>query len=95
MALNPQYEAIGKAFTQSYYAIFDNVQGRNQLLSLYHVSNPIILATATPLPLLTTLVIKPLIFSQPTESLMSFEGQQCQGAQKIIEKFNVSSIIIL
>lgn len=26
---------------------------------------------------------------QPTESLMSFEGQQCQGAQKILEKFQV------
>jgi len=23
----------------------------------------------------------------PTESLMTFEGQQCQGAQKILEKF--------
>jgi hypothetical protein len=26
---------------------------------------------------------------QPSESLMSFEGQQCQGAAKILEKFQV------
>jgi len=56
---NPQYEPIGKAFGQQYYALFDNPATRGSLLGLYH----------------------------PTESLMSFEGQQCQGAQKILEKF--------
>jgi len=58
--LNPQYEAIGKAFAQQYYALFDNITARPSLASLYH----------------------------HTESLMSFEGQQCQGAVKIMEKFN-------
>jgi len=60
MAFNPQYEAIGKSFTQQYYTLFDNQQTRPNLLALYH----------------------------PNDSLMSFEGQQCQGAAKIMEKFN-------
>ena len=28
MALNPQYEQIGKAFTEQYYNIFDNAATR-------------------------------------------------------------------
>ena len=38
MALNPQYEAIGKAFTQQYYALFDDPAQRQQLTALYNVS---------------------------------------------------------
>jgi hypothetical protein len=38
MAFNPQYEAIGKSFTQQYYALFDNPQSRPNLQALYHVS---------------------------------------------------------
>ena len=36
MALNPQYEAIGKAFTQQYYALFDDAAQRPQLVNLYN-----------------------------------------------------------
>ena len=36
MALNPQYEAIGKAFTQQYYALFDDAASRPQLVNLYN-----------------------------------------------------------
>lgn len=36
MALNPQYEAIGKAFTQQYYALFDDAAQRPQLVALYN-----------------------------------------------------------
>ena len=39
MALNPQYEAIGKAFTQQYYALFDDPAQRQQLTALYNVRN--------------------------------------------------------
>jgi hypothetical protein len=58
--LNPNYEQIGKAFTQQYYALFDNAATRAQLQALYNA----------------------------TESLMSFEGQQMQGAAKIMEKIS-------
>ena len=37
MALNPQYDAIGKAFTQQYYAFFDDPNQRQQLAGLYNV----------------------------------------------------------
>ena len=36
MALNPQYDAIGKAFTQQYYALFDDAAQRPQLINLYN-----------------------------------------------------------
>ena len=38
MALNPQYDAIGKAFVQQYYALFDDAAQRHQLTALYNVS---------------------------------------------------------
>merc|ERR1712226_331971 len=58
MALNPNYEQIGKAFTDQYYRLFDDPAQRPQLVSLYN----------------------------PEQSLMTFEGQQMQGAVKIMEK---------
>ncbi|XP_023328238.1 probable nuclear transport factor 2 isoform X2 [Eurytemora carolleeae] len=58
MTLNPNYEAIGKAFTEQYYLMFDNPATRHQLQALYNAD----------------------------QSLMSFEGQQMQGAVKIMEK---------
>jgi len=58
MALNPNYESIGKAFTDQYYQMFDNPATRAQLQALYNSE----------------------------QSLMSFEGQQMQGAAKIMEK---------
>ena len=39
MALNPQYDAIGKAFVQQYYMLFDDAAQRHQLVALYNVSN--------------------------------------------------------
>jgi len=36
MALNPNYEAIGKAFTTQYYQLFDNPNTRGQLQALYN-----------------------------------------------------------
>ena len=39
MAVNPNYEQIGKAFTQQYYALFDNAAQRPQLAALYNVRN--------------------------------------------------------
>lgn len=38
MALNPQYEDIGKGFVQQYYAIFDDPTQRQGLVNLYNVS---------------------------------------------------------
>lgn len=38
MALNPQYEDIGKGFVQQYYAMFDDVNLRPNLISMYNVS---------------------------------------------------------
>ena len=38
MALNPNYEQIGKAFTDQYYRLFDDPAQRPQLVSLYNVS---------------------------------------------------------
>ncbi|KXJ67960.1 hypothetical protein RP20_CCG007074 [Aedes albopictus] len=58
MALNPQYEEIGKGFVTQYYAMFDDPQQRPNLVNLYNAEL----------------------------SFMSFEGQQIQGAAKILEK---------
>lgn len=38
MALNPQYDEIGKGFVQQYYAIFDDPAQRPGLVNLYNVS---------------------------------------------------------
>jgi len=56
--MNPDFKNIGEAFTQQYYALFDDPQRRAQLVNLYN----------------------------PEQSLMTFEGQQMQGAAKIMEK---------
>nr|ACO11586.1 Probable nuclear transport factor 2 [Caligus rogercresseyi] len=36
MTINPNYESIGKAFTQQYYALFDEASQRHQLVNLYN-----------------------------------------------------------
>ena len=38
MALNLQYEAIGKGFVQQYYALFDDPTQRPNLVNMYNVS---------------------------------------------------------
>lgn len=38
MALNPQYDAIGQAFAQSYYGMFDDPTRRANLITLYNVN---------------------------------------------------------
>jgi len=38
MALNPQYDAIGKAFVQQYYTLFDDAAQRHQLVNLYNAN---------------------------------------------------------
>lgn len=38
MAMNPQYEDIGKGFVQQYYLIFDDAAQRPNLVNLYNVS---------------------------------------------------------
>ncbi|GAB6033778.1 Nuclear transport factor 2 [Chamberlinius hualienensis] len=59
MALNPQYETIGKSFVDQYYGMFDNPATRANLIHLYSAD----------------------------QSMMTFEGEQFQGSQKIMEKF--------
>nr|ACO15228.1 Probable nuclear transport factor 2 [Caligus clemensi] len=39
MNLNPNYESIGKAFTQQYYALFDDPAQRHQLVNLYNAEH--------------------------------------------------------
>ncbi|XP_052866203.1 probable nuclear transport factor 2 [Anopheles cruzii] len=58
MALNPQYEEIGKGFVTQYYSLFDDSTRRSSLVNLYNTEL----------------------------SFMTFEGQQIQGAAKILEK---------
>ena len=36
MTLNPNYDQIGKAFTQQYYMMFDNAAQRAGLINLYN-----------------------------------------------------------
>lgn len=38
MALNPQYDAIGKGFVQQYYTLFDDPAQRQNLVNMYNVS---------------------------------------------------------
>lgn len=38
MALNPQYDAIGKGFVQQYYTLFDDPAQRPNLANMYNVS---------------------------------------------------------
>merc|ERR1712020_751283 len=42
MALNPNYDAIGKAFVQQYYALFDDAAQRPQLISLYNTNESLL-----------------------------------------------------
>uniref|UniRef100_A0A182KAL6 NTF2-related export protein n=1 Tax=Anopheles christyi TaxID=43041 RepID=A0A182KAL6_9DIPT len=58
MAINPQYEEIGKGFVTQYYLLFDDSTQRPSLVNLYNAEL----------------------------SFMTFEGQQIQGAAKILEK---------
>lgn len=37
MALNPQYEVIGRGFVQQYYAMFDDPVQRANLRNIYNV----------------------------------------------------------
>lgn len=41
MALNPQYEEIGKGFVHQYYALFDDPSQRPNLVHLFNVSTAI------------------------------------------------------
>lgn len=43
MALNPQYDAIGKGFVQQYYTLFDDPASRATLANMYNVSVSMIL----------------------------------------------------
>lgn len=43
MALNPQYEEIGKGFVQQYYAVFDDQAQRPNVVNFYNVSTCMIL----------------------------------------------------
>jgi len=65
MTLNPQYDAIGQAFAQQYYNIFDDAAQRANLINFYNADS----------------------------SFMTFEGEQIQGAMKIMEKFKVRLFI--
>ena len=47
MALNPQYDAIGKAFVQQYYTLFDDAAQRHQLVNLYNVSSKTLILFAS------------------------------------------------
>ncbi|CAL7946873.1 nuclear transport factor-2 isoform X2 [Xylocopa sonorina] len=39
MALNPQYEVIGKGFVQQYYAMFDDPVQRPNLINMYNTDS--------------------------------------------------------
>ncbi|XP_034182246.1 nuclear transport factor-2 isoform X2 [Osmia lignaria lignaria] len=39
MALNPQYEVIGKGFVQQYYALFDDPAQRPSLINMYNTES--------------------------------------------------------
>ncbi|XP_041977213.1 probable nuclear transport factor 2 isoform X1 [Aricia agestis] len=39
MALNPQYDAIGKGFVQQYYTLFDDPAQRANLANMYNVES--------------------------------------------------------
>lgn len=39
MALNPQYEDIGKGFVQQYYSLFDDPANRASVVNFYSVSS--------------------------------------------------------
>ncbi|XP_053987388.1 nuclear transport factor-2 isoform X2 [Megalopta genalis] len=39
MALNPQYEVIGKGFVQQYYALFDDPAQRPNLINMYNTES--------------------------------------------------------
>lgn len=53
MALNPNYDQIGKAFTQQYYALFDDAAQRPQLVNLYNVRKQTFLFQSQPKPILS------------------------------------------
>ena len=78
--MNPNYDQIGKAFTQQYYALFDDAAQRPNLVNLYNVRKSFVSK-----PLLC--LIHHVCLFQAEQSLMTFEGEQRQGSVKIMEKF--------
>ena len=74
--LNPQYEQIGKAFVEQYYNIFDNVATRWVNVKWYFLYKIKMTSCRANLQQLYN----------ADQSLLSFEGQQMQGAAKIMEK---------
>ena len=42
MALNPQYDSIGKAFVQQYYKLFDDAAHRHELIALYNTNESLL-----------------------------------------------------
>lgn len=86
MAFNPNYDEIGKTFVSQYYSIFDNPDTRAQLVVFYNVRS----GTFSWKWFTTWFIsLHGFLSLQPTTSFMTFEGCQVQGAEKIIEKFQV------
>ena len=85
--INPDYDNIGKAFTQQYYAMFDNPATRAQLVNLYNVSR-------TDFWLITMLFFYELdkvgLISEYF-SPMSFSQKMCQITMLIFFKFRLIS----
>jgi len=49
MTLNPNYDQIGKAFTQQYYAMFDDAAQRAGLVNLYNAEQSLMTFEGTQL----------------------------------------------
>merc|ERR1712110_1041424 len=49
MALNPNYDQIGKAFTQQYYSMFDDPAQRANLINLYNAEQSLMTFEGTQL----------------------------------------------
>ena len=97
MALNPQYEAIGKAFTQQYYALFDDAAQRPQLVNLYNAEQSLMTFEGQQMQGCQMITICPLAFRKCYPSChcvvflnkpqnVTFEYDTVQGAAKIMEK---------
>lgn len=82
---------LGKGFVASYYALFDDPNQRNSLVNMYNVSWKSCEFTERSSPRKFQPLINLLISFQNELSFMTFEGQQIQGAPKILEKLQVKS----
>ena len=86
MALNPQYDAIGKAFVQQYYTLFDDANQRANLSQLYNPTESLMTFEGVQMQVNDKKILYRVFIFQCTIDKCHIIFFKLQGVQKIMEK---------